>query len=281
MNAFGEQVGKQRIDRPLACNAALPLESGADDLDGEMRFALRMLAGMTGMVVAVVDDCEARRGEAFGKAAGDFAGDGACRFLVHPAYIGPMDHETNRRKGDRWHGRVPGGTAMCAHEGCPRPGEFRAPLGRGRPGWQWLCLDHVRAFNDSYNYFDGMSPDEIHEAQRPHAGWEPETRAFSSAAQASMGPRWSDFRDPLDALGARFRDFRPRPDGPPLSDQDRRLLKVMGLGPDADRRALRQRYAELVRRYHPDRNGGDRSFEKKLQEVIAAYAALKGRPAFA
>ena len=57
---------------------------------------------------------------------------------------------------------------------------------------------------------------------------------------------------------------------------------MLGLGVDADRRALRQRYAELVRRYHPDRNGGDRSHEKALQAVIEAYtAAQRPRPAFA
>jgi DnaJ-class molecular chaperone len=58
-------------------------------------------------------------------------------------------------------------------------------------------------------------------------------------------------------------------------------LKVLGLAADVDRRGLRTRYAELVRRYHPDRNGGDRSFEAKLQEVIAAYTQLKGAAAFA
>ncbi|RZM18100.1 MAG: molecular chaperone DnaJ, partial [Sphingomonas sp.] len=65
------------------------------------------------------------------------------------------------------------------------------------------------------------------------------------------------------------------------SETDRRSLKVLGLATDVDRRALRERYAELVRRYHPDRNGGDRSFESKLQEVIGAYTQLKGAPAFA
>jgi curved DNA-binding protein CbpA len=36
-----------------------------------------------------------------------------------------------------------------------------------------------------------------------------------------------------------------------------------------------------VRKFHPDRNGGDRSFEKQLGEVIAAYQTLKGAAAFA
>lgn len=186
----------------------------------------------------------------------------------------------------RWHGRIEGREARCAHPGCDQAGEFRAP-GSRRPSfdgpgeWRWLCLDHVRAFNADYNFFDGMSADEIADAQGPYGGWERETRAF--AANGSPSPRWADFVDPLDAIGARFRPTRPaeRRDRRPLSDGDRKALAVLGLGIDADRRALRQRYLDLVRRYHPDKNGGDRSHEKALQAVIEAYTALKGRPAFA
>jgi hypothetical protein len=181
---------------------------------------------------------------------------------------------------------------MCAHPGCVAPGEFRAPPADGRrpsfdgPGkWRWLCLDHVREFNSGYNYFNGMSADEISAAQNPYGGWDRETRAFATGG-ADMPPRWADFADPLDAIGARFarridEANRPRHDGRELSAEDRNSLKVLGLGIDIDRRALRERYAELVRRYHPDRNGGDRSHETILQAVIDAYTQLKSRPAFA
>jgi hypothetical protein len=178
---------------------------------------------------------------------------------------------------------------LCAQPGCEAAGEFRAPPADGRrtgfdgPGdWRWLCLDHVRDFNAGYNFFNGMSPEEIEAAQTPYGGWDRETRAF--AAAGSPPPRWADFTDPLDAIGARFRrtpDDAPRKDGRELSQADRKSLKVLGLGTDCDRRALRQRYADLVRRYHPDRNGGDRSHEKALQAVIEAYTQLKSRPAFA
>ena len=191
------------------------------------------------------------------------------------------------KRQTRFHGRVEGAERLCSHPGCLEAGEFRAPGSRrsgfdGPGEWRWMCLDHVREFNSDYNYFEGMSADEIADAQGPYGGWERESRAFSAAA-ASPGPRWSDFVDPLDAIGARFRPARPsqRRDGRELSDGDRRALKVLGLPVDADRRALRQRYLELVRRYHPDKNGGDRSHEKALQAVIEAYTALKGRPAFA
>ncbi|PTQ13067.1 molecular chaperone DnaJ [Sphingomonas oleivorans] len=193
--------------------------------------------------------------------------------------------EERRAKGDRFHGRVGGRRRHCDHPGCTEPGEFRAPgerrSGFDGPGdWRWLCLDHVRAFNARYNFFDGMDAEEIEAQQRPYAGWERETRAFS--VNAGSTPRWSDFIDPLDAIGARFAAREAeRKDGKLLSERDRKALKILGLGTDADRRALRARYAELVRRYHPDRNGGDRSHEKALQDVISAYTQLKSAPAFA
>jgi hypothetical protein len=187
------------------------------------------------------------------------------------------------RRG-RFHGRIEGTEYPCAVPGCESAGEFRAP-GSRRPSadgpgeWRFLCLDHVRAFNDSYNFFQGMTAEEIEAYQTPYGGWDRETRAFSS--NGSPPPRWADFADPLDAIGARFRRGEARRrEGPELSQADRKSLRVLGLGTGADRRALRRRYTELVRRYHPDHNGGDRSHEKALQAVIEAYAQLKSRPAF-
>jgi hypothetical protein len=199
------------------------------------------------------------------------------------------------RRHTRFHGRVEGKRHACSHPGCPNPGEFRAPPESragpdGPPQWRWFCLEHIREFNQSYNFFRGMSPEEIDEAQRPYAGWGAETRAFSSnAASGTPPPRWADFDDPLDAIGARFkermaeqaRQAQQRVDGKPLSVADRDAMKTLGLDTDADRRALRTRYTELVRRFHPDHNGGDRAHEKALQDVIAAYTHLRKAPAFA
>ena len=105
-------------------------------------------------------------------------------------------------------------------------------------------------------------------------GWRPGSRQVQPATSSSARPQ---------ASRARFtrRTDEARADGKLLSESERRALKVLGLGMEIDRRGLRQRYAELVRKYHPDRNGGDRSYENALQEVIAAYTQLKSAAAFA
>jgi hypothetical protein len=186
-------------------------------------------------------------------------------------------------KQSRMHGRVEGARACCAVAGCDAPGEFKAPLSPGGfdgPGaWRFLCLDHVREHNAKYNYFEGMSPDEITEAQSPLAGWERPSRRFS-AAGSDPPPAWSDFADPLDAISARF-GRRAEPKTSRFNREEQRALSILGLGEDADRHAVRQRYSTLVRRFHPDRNGGDRSQEARLGRVIDAYQLLKKAAAFA
>lgn len=184
----------------------------------------------------------------------------------------------------RMHGRVEGARGRCAVSGCPHAGEFRAPVQPASfdgPGvYRLLCLDHVREHNARYNYFEGMSPEEIAEAQSPFGGWERSTRAFATQG-GDPPPAWDDFSDPLDAIAARFR----RPGNPQGSSrftrQEQRALSVLGLGEDADRASIRRRYGQLLRRYHPDRNRGDRRQEKRLGEVIEAYQTLKNSAALA
>jgi hypothetical protein len=190
----------------------------------------------------------------------------------------------------RFHGRYEDSGRECEAEGCREPGEFRAPGSRspsfdGPGDARWFCLDHVREFNSGYDWFAGMSPDEIIEAQSPINGWRRDTRAFRADAGVDGLPRWADFDDPLDAIGVRASELHARAAGRQayarFTPREREALGVMGLDPQADRKRLRSRYSELVRKYHPDRNGGDRAYEARLQRVVEAYQLLRKAAAFA
>jgi hypothetical protein len=197
-------------------------------------------------------------------------------------------------KRDRFQGRVENSGRQCEADGCGEAGEFRAP-GRRTSGFdgpgdsRWFCLDHVREFNSGYDWFAGMSADEILEAQHPVFGWRRESRAFQPDGGVGNIPRWADFDDPLDAIGARAAAIRRRAAGTHAADaafarftpREREALGVMGLGGDTDRGGLRKRYSQLVRKYHPDRNGGDRSLEGRLGQVVEAYQLLRKSAAFA
>lgn len=203
--------------------------------------------------------------------------------ISHPKGVKDSKHA-------RFHGRFESEGRGCDAAGCEEAGEFRAPgsrpAGFDGPGrWRWFCLDHVREFNSGYDWFEGMSAEEILEAQNPVAGWARETRAFRGDAGVDGVPRWADFDDPLDAIGARAAKIRQRAAGKHASfarftPREREALNVMGLAGDVDRTALRQRYSQLVRKYHPDRNGGDRSHEGRLGRVVEAYQLLRKSTVF-
>ena len=193
----------------------------------------------------------------------------------------------------RFHGRFEESEQTCEHPTCTQAGEFRAPGFRGSsfdgPGqYRWFCLEHVREFNAGYDWFEGMSAEEILSAQSPSSGWQTESPAFRPTAGVDGMPRWADFNDPLDAIGARANGIKSRAqreaqmamDGR-FSRDEAQALETMGLGLDTDRRRLRRRYSELVRRYHPDRNGGDRKHEKRLGRVVEAYQLLRKSAALA
>ena len=175
------------------------------------------------------------------------------------------------QRHSRWHGRVETPEPQaCAWPGCAQAGEFRAPRSNRVPGdvggWQYLCLEHVRAFNAGYNYFDGMSPDEIHAAQSPLAGWvKGEVRGRPAFTIA----------DPHELFTATAA-ARPRtPAGRWTGKGDAQALGALGLDRGATAADIRRAYRRLVRRYHPDSNGGDRSHEGKLQAVVNAFTHLK------
>lgn len=191
-----------------------------------------------------------------------------------------------RPRRERLNGRVPHPEPRpCEARGCAEPGEFKAPRDPhpdGRPNWRWLCLDHVRAFNSAYNFFEGMTPDEISDAQSPiHPAWDRATRAFASNGYADR-LRFEDNAELMRLrFGARVFDDARAKDGKPLTTADRRALATLGLDGAATHDGIRRRYKKLVRQLHPDTNGGTRTHEGRLQAVIDAYTQLKHSAAFA
>lgn len=195
---------------------------------------------------------------------------------------------SERQKHDKFGGRVDAGGRLCDAPGCDAPGEFRAPAWAGQrsswdgPGtYRYLCLTHVREFNAGYDFFAGMDAEQIYEAQHPASAWRDAQREWPVGSDPA--PRWADFADPLDAIGARFKGgiaAEAARKASPFTQKERRALYTLGLDDSADRRSIRKAYSAKLRLYHPDRNGGDRSLEKQLQTVVEAWQILRKSTAF-
>jgi hypothetical protein len=168
----------------------------------------------------------------------------------------------------------------CDFPGCVAPGTFRAPQGRDREGHFFcFCLDHVREYNASYNYFNGMSAEDVAVYQRDAlTGHRPTWAMGSNRTPKGFREDATDggTSDPLGMFRAkahaRRTDEKPTPR---VGLAARRALDQLGLDETAGAPTVKARYKDLVKRLHPDANGGDRSTEDRLREIIRAYNYLR------
>ncbi len=167
----------------------------------------------------------------------------------------------------------------CDAPGCEAAGEFRAPRDRSRlRDYYHFCLEHVRAYNQAWDYYKGMAPDEIETALRDDSGWQRPTWPLGRlGGQRKLNPEI--FRDPLGLFGEA--PPTPRKSAKEAPPELRAALDMLGLGWPLEEETLRARYKELAKRYHPDTNGGDKTAEDRLKDINRAYSLLRKRLAAA
>ena len=175
----------------------------------------------------------------------------------------------------------------CDWQGCHQPGRFPAPMGRDREGQYFkFCIDHVRQYNKSYNYFNGMSDEDIAHYQKNNVtGHRPtwsmnHDRAKGAGAQSSDtkpdGFKWRfAAQDAFGFLGDSEDGDQPEQASRPVRNAERKCLNALDLTDMASAKDIKARFKTLVKRLHPDSNNGIAGSEDKLREVIQAYNYLK------
>jgi hypothetical protein len=169
-------------------------------------------------------------------------------------------------------------TPQCEWPGCPRPGPHKAPMGRGHEGkFYHYCTEHVQQYNKSYNYFQGMKDDEVagfqKDAQTGHRPtWKLGQNSYANVSgMRRKAQRMADDPFDLKGVGAGGR----HPSGRPLRNTEVKALQTLGLDDRASPEQAKTQYKTLVKRLHPDANGGSRANEDTLKAVIQAYDHLR------
>jgi hypothetical protein len=173
---------------------------------------------------------------------------------------------------------------ICDHPDCKREGDYRAPKNRGLNEYYWFCLDHVQAYNRSWNYYEGMSDLELEkEIQQAAVGFRPTwplgDRMAPGRGEGATGPDPRFFRDPLgvfdkEAEKAAHAQREPRAPSHREDGPRARAMRVLDLDEPLTLVELKARYKVLVKRYHPDANGGDKDSEERFKMVSEAYHLL-------
>jgi len=175
----------------------------------------------------------------------------------------------------------------CQWEGCELHGTHRAPVGRAKEGEYFcFCIDHVREYNKSYNYFAGVKDDEIARFQKDaltghRPTWAMGTNGAASASATVSGMRsgsagyYRRLRDPHGFMGSGASQRNVPERRRKLKTLEARALETLGLPETATARDIKSRYKALVKMHHPDANGGDRGSEERFRDVVQAYRLLK------
>ena len=176
------------------------------------------------------------------------------------------------------------GEKRCDHPECRLAGSAKCPKARNMPNEHyWFCQKHAAEYNKNWNFFAGMNEAQIRAEQetekvtggRPTWSFKADSRSREAAAMAAR-----DARHIADPFGL-FRAQQRRAEADRMAGErhlgklERVALADLDLDATADGAAIRARYKELLKRCHPDSNGGDRSAEHKLQRVIKAYKTLQ------
>lgn len=168
-------------------------------------------------------------------------------------------------------------TPSCDHPACELDGEFRAAKSpRDATQHIWLCAEHIREHNKKWNYFDGMSDEEVEASVRNDTVWQRPTWKLGENkhtgkpgrkgfANARFGDAFGLFDDDGDHTPhASERTFAP---GSP----EAKAFATLDLAPPITITDVKARYKQLVKRHHPDANNGDKGAEERFKEISAAY----------
>ena len=163
---------------------------------------------------------------------------------------------------------------ICEWRDCKESGTFKAPLEKDNSRkYRWLCEEHIKLFNKNWNYFDGMSQNEIENFLKSDITWHRPTQKFGSSDNF-FNILWNN------ALNDKFVFFKQEKitnglGDRKLNEKDKDAFIIMGLELNDSWPTIQKKFKTLVKKFHPDRNAGNKKFEDKLKKITLAYSHLK------
>jgi hypothetical protein len=192
-----------------------------------------------------------------------------------------MSVSTSKKKNPRGRRGMSGAsetsTRVCDHEGCQEAGKYRAPKSPEiLDDFFWFCQQHVREYNLKWNFFDTTSEAEMAAQMDSDRVWERPTKPFKRSTEERAWARLG-VDDPHQVLGenATRNPGRGAAKGRKLPPTERRAVEILEAKDNMSKQEIRKAYKALIKVLHPDMNGGDRSQEEQLSEVVWAWDQIK------
>jgi hypothetical protein len=177
---------------------------------------------------------------------------------------------------DPWAAEAQPSLRRCDHPACAEEGLYRAPKTRDRLNeYYWFCLEHVRDYNQRWDYYAGMNEEQIERHRRRDTVWDRPTWPLGVGSRANRFYQ-RRIRDFFELFEEEAAERAHRDQAKPLGSAEHKALDVFALEAPVTLDQVKARYKQLVKQHHPDANGGDKAAEERLKIINQAYTTLKG-----
>jgi len=156
---------------------------------------------------------------------------------------------------------------QCDHPDCSEEGLYRAPKDRSLSSYYWFCLKHVKEYNKKWDYYKGLSPEEIELSIRHDTVWHKPSWKLGEGGAVNTG-----LKDPFKLFPESAHPHQGESIAPSLprhTSQFYEACAFMELPPDFTLEMLKKNYKKLAKKFHPDTSSiknADVLF-KKLKET--------------
>ena len=165
----------------------------------------------------------------------------------------------------------------CDSPKCNEKGEYRAPKSRVMLNkYFYFCLDHIKEYNKSWDFYKGMSVEQIENSMRSDTFWD--------------RPSWplkNSFKNIFDEFNEYVEDFVKNDDDKindtyfknklldeSLTIEEAKALKELDLKMPISLEKIKKNYKKLVKIFHPDVNGNNKNAEEKFKQINESYKIL-------
>ena len=163
---------------------------------------------------------------------------------------------------------------ICEWNNCNEEGLYKAPKEKDNSKeYRLLCLKHVREFNKSWNYFSGMSDEQVINFLKSDMTWHNPTLSFSSSDNF-FKVLWNNaLKDEIenDKFKSDFNHMRQFK----FDHKDIKAFGILGISVGLKWEKIQEKFKLLVKKFHPDINAGNKKYEEKLKQITLAYTQLK------
>ena len=163
---------------------------------------------------------------------------------------------------------------ICDYKNCKKIGKYKAPIDRDNSRkFRWLCLEHIKDFNKSWDYFRGMSDQQVCDFLKSDMTWHKPTQSFSSPDNFFNILWRNTLGEGIDIRNDKYLQKNYKEIN--FSKKDNDAFKIMELEVGEKWHKIQNQFKKLVKKYHPDMNSGNKKFEEKLKIITLAYTQLK------